>query len=68
MNIKTLIRKTLIFCRIDLTKNLKYDRLTTLILKKVLTKNATTVDVGAHKGEIVDIALKYSQTGGGNRF
>ncbi len=61
--LKNIIRKTLIFCHLDLTKNLKYDRLTALILKKVLTMNSTTVDVGAHKGEIVDLILKTAKRG-----
>ena len=63
MNIKNLIRKTLIYCHLDLTQNLKYDRLTNKIISKVLSENSNTIDVGAHKGEIIDEILKTAEKG-----
>ena len=63
MNIKNLIRKTLIYCHLDLTQNLKYDRLTNKIISKVLSENSNTIDVGAHKGEIIDEILKTAKKG-----
>ena len=63
MNLKNFIRSTLIFLRLDLTKNLEYDRLTKLILKRVVGYNSNCIDVGCHKGEILDLILKYSPKG-----
>lgn len=61
--IKQLIKEVLIFFRIDLTQNIKYDRLTKRILKNYLSDNSTCVDVGAHKGEILDLFIKYAPNG-----
>lgn len=61
--IKNFLRKTLIALRIDLTQNLKYDRLTNQILRKVLNENSNSIDVGAHKGEIIDEILKTAKKG-----
>lgn len=61
--IKELIRKSLIFLHIDLTKNIKYDRLTLKILDRVLNKNSNGIDVGCFKGEILDEILKRSPSG-----
>jgi FkbM family methyltransferase len=63
MNLKNIIRSTLIFLRLDLTKNLEYDRLTRLILKRVVEDSSNCIDVGCHKGEILDILLKFSPKG-----
>ncbi|MFT6843912.1 MAG: FkbM family methyltransferase [Flavobacteriales bacterium] len=60
---KDLIRKILCFLHLDLTKNLEYDRLTKLILKKVLTENSNCVDIGCHKGEILELMLSYAPKG-----
>lgn len=57
---KKLIRKLLNTLEIDLTKNLEYDRLTKEIIKKTIQKNSVCIDVGAHKGEILDLFLKYA--------
>lgn len=61
--IKTLIREVLTKLKIDLTKNLKYDRLTIDIMKLVLNKNSNCIDVGCHKGEMLDLMLKYAPEG-----
>lgn len=64
--IKGMVRETLITLHLDLTKNLKYDRLTRKILKDYLKPNFNCIDIGCHKGEILDIMLKYS--GNGNHW
>ncbi len=61
--IKDAVREMLITLHFDLTKNLKYDRLTRKILKNNLKKNANCIDVGCHKGEILDMMLEYSPYG-----
>jgi FkbM family methyltransferase len=61
--IKNILREICISLRLDLTKNLKYDRLTRKILKKELKKNHNCIDIGCHKGEILDLMLRYSPEG-----
>ncbi len=52
---KKLVKNALIFLHLDITKNIKYDRLTKLIIDKVVKPNSICIDVGAHKGEILDL-------------
>lgn len=61
--LKTAIRKVLTFSKLDLTKNLKYDRLTQKIMSKVIKSNSNCIDVGCHKGEMLDLMLKYAPKG-----
>jgi len=63
MDIKDLIRKSLNFLHLDLTKNLEYDRLTKVILKMVIHENSNCIDVGCHKGEILEQLIKYAPKG-----
>lgn len=63
MCIKDLAREILIFFHLDLTQNLKYDRLTKVIIKQHLKPNSNCIDVGCHKGEILDMMLKYAPNG-----
>lgn len=48
---------------IAFTKNQQYDRLTNKIIKKVCKEDTNCIDVGAHKGEVLDIILKYAPNG-----
>lgn len=61
--IKDTIRKTLNALHLDLTKNLKYDRLTKDVIAKSLKINSNAIDVGCHKGEILDLILKHAPSG-----
>ncbi len=63
MDYKNLIRSSLNILHLDITKNLEYDRLTKLIMKRKINNNSNCIDVGCHKGEILDIILKYSPKG-----
>ncbi len=63
MVLKNIIRETLIFFHLDLSKNLKYDRLTKKIIKQFLKKDSNCIDIGCHKGEILDLMLKYAPSG-----
>lgn len=63
MDIKNIIRLALNLLHIDLTKNLEYDRLTKSIMKQVLKADSNCIDVGCHKGEILDIVLKIAPRG-----
>lgn len=61
--IKDTLRELFIFLHLDLTKNLKYDRLTRKIFKKYIIRNNNCIDVGCHKGEILALMLKYAPDG-----
>ena len=61
--IKDTLREVLISLQLDLTKNLKYDRLTRAILKKSLKDNDNCIDVDCHKGEILDLMLAHAPNG-----
>lgn len=63
MDIKNTIRLTLNFLHLDLTKNLEYDRLTKAIMKSVIKEDSNCIDVGCHKGEILDAILNLSTNG-----
>ncbi|MCX6286313.1 MAG: FkbM family methyltransferase [Bacteroidetes bacterium] len=63
MDFKRILRNLLNFLRFDLSLNLKYDRLTKTIISKVLTDGSNGIDIGCHKGEILDILLKQSPNG-----
>ena len=63
--LKDLLREVLITLRLDLTKNLKYDRLTRIIIKKHIKPNYNCIDIGCHKGEILDIILACAPPAGG---
>jgi len=51
------------FLHLDLTKNLEYDRLTIKIMSQTIQPKSNCVDVGCHKGEILDIILKLAPNG-----
>jgi len=63
MGIKNIIRLFLNSVHLDLTQNLKYDRLTKLIMKKIINQDSNCIDVGCHKGEILDDILKLAPKG-----
>lgn len=48
---------------IDFTQNQKYDRLTKLVIEKVCTPKSNCVDVGCHKGEVMDHMLEAAPKG-----
>ncbi|PLX00522.1 MAG: FkbM family methyltransferase [Marinilabiliales bacterium] len=61
--LKEFIRRILIFLHIDVTKNIKYDRLTMDILDKVLCYDSNCIDIGCFKGEILQEFIKRSPGG-----
>ena len=56
--IKNTIKKTF-----PITHNMRYDVQTFKIMKIVLENESTFIDVGCHKGEVMDQALKLSPKG-----
>lgn len=63
MGLKQLIKDILFALHIDLTKNQQYDRQTINIMQKVLKNDSNCIDVGCHKGEMLQLMLKYSPKG-----
>lgn len=61
--IKDIARTLLRLLRLDLTRNLEYDRLTLKILREHVKDGMNCVDVGCHKGEILEEMLRLSPTG-----
>jgi len=61
--IKQFARVSLNFLHIDLTKNLEYDRLTKRIMKMVIQPDSNCIDIGCHKGEMLDAMLKLAPNG-----
>ncbi|HEY9114679.1 MAG TPA: FkbM family methyltransferase [Bacteroidales bacterium] len=60
---KDFIRKILRALHLDLTKNLQYDRSTVKIMKRIIKPASNCVDIGCHKGEMLDLMLKYAPAG-----
>ncbi|MCD6366922.1 MAG: FkbM family methyltransferase [Bacteroidales bacterium] len=63
MDIKDIARNILISLHFDLTKNLKYDRLTKQIMKQIIKSGSNCIDVGCHKGEMLESILKLAPNG-----
>lgn len=60
---KDLLKKILSILHISLTRNQRYDAYTKAILKRILKPGSVCVDVGCHKGEILDLILKLAPEG-----
>ncbi len=63
MGYKDIIRQVLNFMHLDLTKNLEYDRLTKSIMKRTIHEDSNCIDIGCHKGEILDGILRLAPQG-----
>ncbi len=61
--LKEVARELLQMLRFDVTKNLEYDRLTKRIIIKALDANSNAIDVGCHKGEILELILRIAPVG-----
>lgn len=61
--LKQYLKSVLQFFHIDVTQNMRYDRQTNQVLKKILTTNSSTIDVGCHKGEMLIAFLKAAPNG-----
>ena len=63
MPVKNSVKNLLVKLQVPLTRNLRYDIYTKKILQKVLHKNSSAIDIGCHKGEILDEILKFAPEG-----
>jgi FkbM family methyltransferase len=60
---KQIIRNLLWAFHLDITRNLRYDRLTWKVMRKVLKPDSNCIDVGCHKGELLEWMIKLSPKG-----
>lgn len=63
MNFKPLLRRALQLLRLDLTPNLKYDRLTRSLMRQTLKPDSNCIDVGCYKGEVLQTMLQLAPHG-----
>jgi FkbM family methyltransferase len=68
MKLKQIFRRTLNYLHLDVTKNLEYDRLTHQIIRQCLKEESNCIDVGCHKGEILDAILEFAPNGKHHAF
>lgn len=61
--LKEALKKILKALPIDFTKNQRYDRLTKQVIAYVCRPDSNCIDVGCHKGEILDLLLKAAPNG-----
>jgi len=60
---KQFLKRLIRFSPVALTKNQHYDRLTQKIIRKVCKPGSNCVDVGCHKGEILDLMRAAAPNG-----
>jgi FkbM family methyltransferase len=60
---KNILRRLCIALGIDITKNIYYDRLTQKIVQRLFKKDFNVIDIGAHKGEMIELFLKHAPDG-----
>ena len=60
---KQLIKKLLNSLHISLTRNQRYDADTRKIMGQVLLPDSNSIDVGCHRGEILDLMIRFSPSG-----
>ncbi|MEX1187922.1 MAG: FkbM family methyltransferase [Bacteroidia bacterium] len=61
--LKESLRSLLWLLHLDITRNLKYDRLTYRVLQKILSIDSNCIDVGSHKGELLQWMIKMAPKG-----
>jgi FkbM family methyltransferase len=60
---KKILKTILIFFHIDITKNMQYDRQTLKVMGRVIREGSNCIDIGCHKGEMLEIILNFSKNG-----
>jgi FkbM family methyltransferase len=63
MSIKDTIKKIIKKIPIDFTQNQRYDTQTRQVIARVCRPDSNCVDVGCHKGEMLDTMLRYAPKG-----
>jgi FkbM family methyltransferase len=60
---KELLKRLLCLLHISVTRNQKYDAFTQKIIKRTLLPDSNCIDIGCHKGEILDLMIKGAPRG-----
>jgi FkbM family methyltransferase len=60
MGLKDWVRKILWTLHCDVTRNLRYDRMTYQVMRQVLNAKSTAIDVGCHKGEVLEWMMELA--------
>ena len=63
MSIRQLIKNLVVFFKLPITQNIAYDISTRKIMKAVLHHGSNCIDIGCHKGEIMDDILNLAPDG-----
>jgi FkbM family methyltransferase len=63
MPLKSIVKNLLVKFQIPLTRNIRYDIYTNKIMQKVLKTDSSAIDIGCHKGEILDEILRLAPNG-----
>ena len=60
---KYLIKQSLWTLHIDITRNMQYDRYAFRLIKSILNEGSNCIDIGCHKGEILDWMIRFAPQG-----
>jgi FkbM family methyltransferase len=60
---KDTLKKIIKSLPIAFTQNQRYDRLTHVVIQKVCKRDSNCIDIGCHKGEVLDIMRRYAPEG-----
>ncbi|MEO7174615.1 MAG: FkbM family methyltransferase [Saprospiraceae bacterium] len=60
---KELLKKIIKSIPIAFTRNQQYDAQTHKVIQRICVSDSSCIDVGCHKGEVLDIFLKYAPKG-----
>ncbi len=60
---KRILKRILQYSPVALTKNQHYDRLTKKVIRTVCKQDSNCIDVGCHKGEILDLMIASAPNG-----
>jgi len=63
MSFRELLKSIMVHLDLPLTQNLKYDIYTKKVMRRVLKSASSCIDIGCHKGEILDDILRYAPSG-----
>ncbi|MEN9394493.1 MAG: hypothetical protein RL362_714 [Bacteroidota bacterium] len=63
MGLKDWVRKILWLLHCDITRNMRYDRMTYRVMSQVLRPDSVSIDVGCHKGEVLEWMIELSPRG-----
>jgi FkbM family methyltransferase len=61
--LKNIAKRVLSFFGIHLTQNQRYDALTLKVMKRIIKQDSNCVDIGCHKGEVMDDILRLAPKG-----